>query len=145
MAAGMKVNPYLNFNGNTEQAFKFYKSVFGGEFNSVMRFKDMPPGEPKFPEKEAERIMHISLPIGDGFYLMGSDTTEMMDTPFVQGNNLYISLHPDSLKEGERLFKALSEGGVIEMPFSKAFWGAYFGSFTDKFGVKWMINYEESK
>ena len=140
-----KVNPYLNFNGKTEEAFNFYKSVFGGEFTALQRFKDIPASEQAMPEVEGERIMHVSLPIGEGTTLMGTDISEGMGMSLTQGNNVYLSLHPDSKEEAERLFKQLSAGGKVEMPLEKMFWGAYFASFTDKFGVGWMINYEEGK
>lgn len=141
----MKVNVYLNFDGNTEEAFNFYKSVFGGEFNGeINRFKDLPRAEgmPEISQEEKERIVHIELPIGDTV-LMGTDVSRVMGQELSVGNNVHISLHPDSMDESERLFKELSEGGMVVMPFRKAFWGDYFGSFTDKFGVQWMINYHE--
>src|SRR3989339_2109027 len=124
----IKINPYLNFNGNTEEAFNFYKSVFGGEFAALQRFKDMPPGEQPMPAGEGERIMHIALPIGDGNMLMGTDISECMGMKLIPGNNVYLSLHPDTKEESERLFNGLSKGGKIEMKFEKMFWGAYFGS-----------------
>lgn len=141
----MKINPYLNFNGKTEEAFNFYKSVFGGEFNALQRFKDVPNSEQPMPKEEGDRIMHISLPIGDGNFLMASDISEGMGMKLAPGNNVYLSLHPESLEESERLFNELSKDGKIEMKFIKMFWGDYFGSFTDKFGVQWMINYGEKK
>ena len=141
----LRVNPYLNFNGKTEEAFNFYKSVFGGEFATLQRFKDIPASEQPMPKGEGERIMHVSLPIGEGTTLMGTDISEGMGMSLTQGNNVYLSLHPDSKEEAERLFKQLSVGGKVEMPLGKMFWGAYFASFTDKFGVEWMINYEEGK
>lgn len=141
----MKVNPYLNFNGNTEEAFNFYKSVFGGEFNAMQKFKDMPAGEQKMPKEEEERIMHISLPIGDGQYLMGTDISEKMGMKLSLGNNMYISLTPDTVDEGQRLYDKLSEGGKTEMKYSKMFWGDYFASFTDKYGINWMVNVADKK
>ena len=141
----LRVNPYLNFNGKTEEAFNFYKSVFGGEFSALQRFKDIPASEQTMPEGEGQHIMHVALPIGEGTVLMGSDISEGMGMSLTQGNNIYLSLHPASKEEAERLFKELSAGGKVEMPFEKMFWGAYFASFTDKFGVEWMINYEEGK
>lgn len=143
MDTGLKVNPYLNFNGNTEEAFHFYRSVFGGNFTALQRFKDIPPGEQKMPSSEGERIMHIALPIGNGTILMGSDISESMGHVLIVGNNNYISLHPESKVDAERLFKALSAGGKVEIPLEKMFWGSYFASFADKFGVRWMINYDE--
>ena len=142
MKSALRFNPYLNFDGNAMQAFDFYKSVFGGEFSLVQRFKDIPPIENPMPENERERIMHISLPIGDGTILMGSDISKSMGHTLVEGNTVYISLHPGSLEEAERLFKTLPAGGKVIMPLEKMFWGAYFASFADKFGILWMINYE---
>jgi len=138
------VSPYLNFNGNTEEAFNFYKSVFGGEFLSVMRFKDSPEcGE--MTDADKERIMHISLPIGDGAVLMGTDSLESLGQKLTLGNNFYICLSPDTKEEADKLFNGLSAGGKIEMPIQDMFWGAYWGSFTDKFGVQWMINYHKNR
>jgi PhnB protein len=138
------VSPYLNFNGNTEEAFNFYKSVFGGEFLSVMRFKDNPEcGE--MTDADKERIMHISLPIGDGAVLMGTDSLESLGQKLTLGNNFYICLSPDTKEEADKLFNGLSAGGKIEMPIQDMFWGAYWGSFTDKFGVQWMINYHKNR
>jgi PhnB protein len=136
------VNPYLNFNGNTEEAFNFYKSVFGGEFLTVMRFKDNPACG-KITEADQNRIMHIALPIGNGNALMGTDALESMGQKLTFGNNFYICLSPDSKEEADKLFNGLSDGGKIEMPLQDMFWGAYYGSFTDKFGVQWMVNYSQ--
>ncbi len=135
------VNPYLNFNGNTEEAFNFYKSVFGGEFRMVMRMKDA-QGMP-VPAGQEEKIMHIALPLDNGTVLMASDNCN--DASFKEGNNFYISIHTDNVEEGEKLYDALAAGGKAEHPFIKEFWGDYFGSLTDKFGVNWMINYVENK
>lgn len=139
----MNVNPYLNFNGNAKEAFDFYKSVFGGEFSAVQTFGEMPEGENQMPDEEKDRIMHIALPIGKDTILMGSDISESMGMKLNQGNSVYISLHPDTKEEAERLYKELSADGKIEMKFQKMFWGAWFASFTDKFGVMWMVNWEE--
>ncbi len=135
------VNPYLNFNGNTEEAFNFYKSVFGGEFITVQRFKDTPEAD-KIPEADRDKIMHIALPIGKGTILMATDALESMGHPLTVGNNFYMSVNANSEKEADKLFKALSAGGRVTIPIEKAFWGAYFGMFTDKFGIQWMINYD---
>ncbi|MEO9022162.1 MAG: VOC family protein [Ginsengibacter sp.] len=135
------VNPYLNFNGNTEEAFNFYKSVFGGEFRIVMRMKDA-QGMP-VPAGQEEKIMHIALPLDNGTVLMASDNCN--DASFKEGNNFYISIHTDSVEEGEKLFDALGTGGNADHPFKKEFWGDYFGSLTDKFGVNWMVNYTENQ
>lgn len=138
------VNAYLTFNGNTEEAFNFYKSVFGGEFDYIGKFKDMPPSEdcpPPTPE-DAERIMHVSLRISKETVLMGSDSTSLSgDVTF--GNNFSVSINTDSREEADKLFNGLSAGGKVIMPMENAFWGAYFGMFTDKFGVNWMVNFDE--
>lgn len=136
----MKVNPYLNFDGQAEEAFLFYKSVFGGEFTGNMKMKDAPGGD-ELPIAEQNRVMHISLPIGKSTLLMGSDTAPSMGNILKKGNNNYISLHPESREEANRLFNGLSVGGEIEMPMEDQFWGDYFGSFMDKFGICWMINH----
>ncbi len=136
------LNPYLNFNGNCEEAFNFYKSVFGGDFTNVMRFKDMPPGEEgaKIPQEDENQIMHVSLPIGDSV-LMGSDCLDSFGQKAVFGSSNYISVSPESEEETHRLFKELSAGGEVEMPLEEMFWGDLFSSFTDRFGIKWMLNY----
>lgn len=139
----MTVNPYLNFNGNCEEAFNFYKSVFGGEFSYLGRFNEMPPqeGMPPLPDKEGNRIMHVTLPIGGDTVLMGSDTlTFSGDVNF--GNNISMSINASSREEADTLFNKLSAGGTVTMPLAETFWGAYFGMCTDKFGVHWMMNYD---
>lgn len=136
----MKVNPYLNFDGNAEEAFNFYKSVFGGEFQMLMRFKDMPPSDQPMQESEANKIMHVALPIGKDTMLMASDVPSHMVAKLTIGTNVYISLSPETLEEARRLYEALSAGGNVEMPLEKMFWGDYFASFADKFGIQWMIN-----
>ena len=135
-----KLNPYLTFDGNAEEAFNFYRSVFGGEFSSLVKFKDMPIPGVQLAEADAEKVMHVGLPIGDGL-LMASDAMETLGQKVTPGNNLYISAHPDTKEEADRLFNALSEGGKVEMPIADQMWGDYYGSFTDKFGVGWMINF----
>jgi PhnB protein len=135
------MNPYLNFNGNTEEAFNFYKSVFGGEFSTLQRFKDTPEAN-KVTENEKDKIMHVSLPIGQGSFLMASDALESMKQKVNPGNNFYLTLNTESEEETNRIFNGLSAGGNVEMPLNKTFWGAYFGMFTDKFGIRWMVNYE---
>ena len=133
----IQMNPYLNFNGNTEAAFNFYKSVFGGDFAVVMRFGDNPQcGE--MNEADKKRIMHIALPI-DGGMLMATDALESMGQKLTVGNNFYISLSPSTREDADRIFNGLSADGKVEMPMGEQFWG-YFGSFTDKFGVQWMLN-----
>jgi PhnB protein len=139
-----KVNVYLNFAGNTEEAFNFYKSIFDGEFTSVVRFKDVPMEGTEIPEEDQNKIMHIALPI-DEDVLMASDAPESMGFKVNFGNNSYISVHPESKEEADRIFKALSEGGTIEMPIADQVWGDYYGSFRDKFGVQWMVNYSYPK
>ena len=135
------LNPYLNFPGNTEEAFNFYKSVFGGEFMMIQRFKDTPEAD-RVPEKEKEKIMHISLPIGKGNVLMGTDALESMGHKVTVGDNISLSLSPESEEETKKLFNALSAGGKVTVPLDKMFWGALFGMFTDKFGIQWMVNYD---
>lgn len=135
----MRLNPYLNFDGNAEEAFHFYQSVFGGEL-FIQKMKDA-PGLENLPEHEKNYAMHVSLPMGEGQFLMASDCLESMGHKLNKGNNNYISIVPDSREEADRIFNGLSTGGEIEMPMEDMFWGDYFGSFTDKFGVRWMINY----
>jgi PhnB protein len=137
----MKLNSYLNFAGNAQEAFDFYRSVFGGEFSSAVRFKDMPMEGVTIPKEEEDRIMHISLPIGEDDVLMASDTLESHGQQLVQGNNVYVSAHATSREEADRIFNALGEGAEIEMPIADQVWGDYFGSLKDKFGVQWMVSY----
>ncbi|MDQ3142362.1 MAG: VOC family protein [Bacteroidota bacterium] len=137
----ISINPYLNFNGNTEEAFHFYKSVFGGEFITLQRFKDTPEGD-KLPLSDQDKIMHIALPLGSGTILMATDVLESMGQTLNPGNNFSISIDTQSKEEAEKYYHRLSEGGIIEMPLEDAFWGAYFGMFSDKFGIQWMINYD---
>jgi len=137
------VNPYLNFGGNTEEVFNFYKSVFGGEFDVLARFGEMPE-EYQTDKSQSTKIMHISLPIGGGSILMGSDRPESYG-PITKGDNFYVSLQADSEAEATKLFNGLSAGGQVTMPLEKTFWGAFFGMFNDKFGVQWMINYDYNK
>lgn len=142
-----QVSIYLNFNGTTEEAFNYYKSVFGGEFygNGIMRFGDVPPteGMPPIPDADRNLVMHVSLPILDGFQLMGSDVPESMGFSIRQGNNIYINLMPPTRSETRRIFNALAEGGSIEQELQDMFWGDYYGSCTDKFGIRWMFNCPE--
>ena len=135
------INPYLNFNGSTEVAFNFYKSVFGGEFAALMRFKDTPEAG-KITENEKDKIMHIALPIGQGNTLMASDVQESMGHNLTSGNNFYLSISADSEADADRIFKGLSAGGKVTMPLEKTFWGSYFGMLTDKFGIRWMVSYD---
>jgi PhnB protein len=145
-----KFHPYLNFAGNTEEAFNFYKSVFGGEFGMIMRFGEMQeqPGcesPSELSDEDKTKIMHIALPIGDGRMLMATDSLESMGQKLVVGNNNYIYLECENRGEADRLFNGISAGGTIEMPMGDTFWGAYFGCFADKFGVKWMVSYDQSQ
>jgi PhnB protein len=140
----IKLNTYLNFAGNAEAAFKFYRSVFGGEFSALVRFKDMPMEGVKIPKADENKIMHIGLPIGQDA-VMASDALESVGQKLIQGNNVYISAQPDSKEEASRIFGALSAGGEIEMPIADQPWGDYYGSFKDKFGVMWMVNYSYPK
>ncbi|MBI5223990.1 VOC family protein [Candidatus Micrarchaeota archaeon] len=137
------INPYLGFKDNCEEAFNFYKSVFGCEFSMLVRFKDMPSG-PGMTKAEEQKIMHVSLPIGKGSILMGSDWPSHMGNPVI-GNNFSISINTESEKEVDRLFKGLSAGGKITMPVGKVSWGSYFGMFSDKFGINWMVSYDYPK
>ncbi len=143
-----RVSTYLNFARSTEEAFVFYKSVFGTSFTGpIKRFRDIPPApdQPALAEADKDLVMHVELPILGGHVLMGTDAPESMGFSMVFGNNVYINLEPDSRKETDRLFKALSEGGKVEMPLQEMFWGDYFASFEDKFGVRWMLNYSNKK
>ena len=138
-----RVSTYLNFVRNTEEAFEFYRSVFRTQFaQPIARFKDIPPqpGQPPIAPADANLVMHVELPILGGHVLMGTDAPESMGFTLKPGNNVYINLEPDSRAETDRLFHALSAGGKVEMPLQDMFWGAYFGSLADKFGVQWMFN-----
>ncbi len=138
------LNPYLNFAGNAEEAFNFYKSVFGGEFKTLQRFKDTPEAG-KIPEHEKDKIMHIALPIGKGNVLMATDALESMGHKLRAGNNFHITIEAESKEEAERLFNKLSAGGTIELPLQDMSWGTYFGMFKDKFGIQWMVNYDSKQ
>lgn len=136
------INTYLTFNGNCEEAFNFYKSVFGGEFSYFGKFGEMPPSEEMpVPDNEKHLVMHVSLPISKETALMGSDTTA--DAGAVKfGNNFSVSIDSASKEEADRFFSELSKGGTVIMPMQNTFWGAYFGMFTDKFGINWMVNFD---
>ncbi|MFC6858068.1 VOC family protein [Zunongwangia atlantica] len=140
----MKVNYYLNFDGDAADAFHFYKAIFGGEFMAFLKMNETPDAN-KLTEDEQNRTLHIALPIAEGVILMGSDILPSMGHQFKPGNNMYISLHPESRKEADRLYNGLSIDGAVEMELQDTFWGAYYGSFTDKYGVKWMINFDENR
>ena len=130
---------YVSFNGNTEEAFNFYKSALGGKITNVQRFGDS-PHEGQMADADKNKIMHIALEAPHGVRLMGNDHLDFMGGPFMKGNNFSLSLHPDSEQMADKFFAALSAGGTVTVPMSKAPWGDYFGMFTDKFGIKWMIN-----
>ncbi len=135
------INPHINFNGNAEEAFTFYKSVFGGEFERIMRFKEL--SSPEFPvaENEANKIMHIALPIGKNV-LMANDVPESMGPTNENENRSKISISTESKEEADRLFNGLSAGGQIEMPITDSPWGSYFGMFRDKYGIEWMVDFD---
>ncbi|MEN9697732.1 MAG: hypothetical protein RLZ56_1153 [Bacteroidota bacterium] len=135
------INPHIHFNGNTQEAFEFYQSVFGGEFGKITRFKDLTTVGFQFPEAELHKIMHISLPIAAGSVLMGSDVPSMLGTVNENENRSKITISADSKEEANKLFNGLSAGGTIECPIGDSPWGAYFGSFRDKFGVEWMVSF----
>ncbi len=139
-----KVSTYLNFSGNTEEAFNFYKSIFDSEFmGEMMRYGDVPPGQSdmQVPEQDKNLVMHVTLPIMGDHYLMGTDITASMAYNVTPGNNMYLALDPDTKEETDRLFKALSEGGKVETEMQDMFWGDYYGVCVDKFGIKWMFNH----
>ena len=136
-----QINPYINFNGNAEEAFNFYKSVFGGEFATIMRFKDLASAEFQVAEKEANKIMHIALPIGKNV-LMANDVPEFMGRTNENENRSKISISAESKEEADKLFNGLSQGGEIEMPIADSPWGSYFGMFRDKFGIEWMVDFD---
>lgn len=139
------VNVYLNFDGQCEEAFSFYKSVFGGEFSYIGRFNEMPQDENnKLSEADGNKIMHVSLPISAETNLFGSDTVGTWSPKLVQGNNYSISINASSKEEADRLFNGLSAGGQVTMPLENTFWGAYFGMFVDKYGINWMVNFDEN-
>lgn len=140
------VNCYLTFNGNCEEAFEFYRSVLGGEFLSINRFKDMPPqeGMPPIPEEMGNQLMHVTLPVGRNTVLMGSDAGGEWAPRIIEGNNFSLSISTDSREEADRIFAGLSEGGTVTMPMGDTFWGSYFGMFTDRYGINWMVSFESS-
>lgn len=135
------INPYLNFKGNTEEAFNFYKSVFGGEFLTLMRFKDTPEAD-RVPDNEKDMVMHVALPIGKGNVLMATDALDSMGHTLTAGNNISLSVSTESEEEADKIFKGLSAGGKVTMPMGKQFWGSYFGMLNDKFGIQWMVSYD---
>lgn len=139
------INPYLNFQGNTEEAFNFYKNVFGVDFfGGIFRFNDTEMAE-KITEEEKQKVMHIGLPMGNQNYLMATDALDSFGQKVVFGNNFYIAIDAESREEADKLFAGLSEGGKVEMPMADQFWGDYFGSLVDQFGVQWMVIYSPPK
>jgi len=137
----LKINPHVNFNGNAEEAFTFYKSVFGGEFAKLIRFKDLAGPEFPIPEKEAEKIMHIALPVGNN-WLMANDVPERMGPTNEKENRSKIVINADSRDEAIRIYNGLSAGGQVEMPMDESPWGTWFGMFRDKYGIEWMVEYD---
>ncbi len=135
------VNPYLNFPGTTEEAFNFYKSVFGGEFLMVQRFKDTPAAG-QAGAADQDKIMHIALPIGKGNILMATDALESMGQKVMPGNNTHLCLSAESREEADSIFNALAKGGQVPVPLADQFWGAYFGMCIDKYGISWMVSYD---
>ncbi len=133
-------NVYLNFAGNTKAAFDFYKSVFGGDFSDVNYYSQIPDME--IPEEHKDKIMHIGLPLDNGFILMGADAMEFMGHKNKEGNNVNISIQAESKEEADRLFNGLSAGGTVKMPLQDTFWNAYFGMLEDKFGIHWLVNFD---
>jgi PhnB protein len=140
-----QINPYLTFNGTCEEAFNFYKSVFGGEFGQISKFKEVPPMPGQtFTTEQGEKILHVSLPISKETILMGSDANPNMGTVNI-GQNLSLAIGTDSKEEADKIFSGLAAGGKITMPIADTFWGAYFGMLIDKFGFTWMVNYDYPK
>ncbi|MCX4246475.1 VOC family protein [Paraliomyxa miuraensis] len=137
----MKIHPYLNFAGNTEEAMRFYERALGGRLTEIHRFGSMPAEGFELTEEQKNRVMHVGLELPNGQMIMASDTMEGMGPPFTVGNNYSISIHPANRDEADRFFNALAEGGTVTMPLADQFWGDYYGSVTDRFGVQWMVNY----
>ena len=138
------INPHINFNGNAEEAFNFYKSVFGGEFAKIIRFKDIAGPEIPIAEKEENKIMHIALPIGKNNVLMANDVPEILGKVNEHENRSKISISTESKEEADKLFNGLSAGGTIEMPIADSPWGSYFGMFRDKYGIEWMVDFDSN-
>lgn len=139
------INPWINFNGNAEEAFTFYKSVFGGEFTKIVRFKDIASAEFPIPEKEGNKIMHIALPLSEGCVLMGNDVPEFMGKVNEKENRSKIVVSTESKEEAEKLFNGLSVGGEVEGPMGDSPWGSYAGMFRDKYGIEWIIEFSTNK
>jgi PhnB protein len=143
-----QISTYLNFSRNTEEAFNFYKSVFGGDFlnGKINRFKDIPAqeGMPPIAEEDKNLVMHVALPILGGHLLMGSDAPESLGLNVIKGNNVHVLLNTDSRSEADALYYKLSTGGKADMPMQDMFWGDYYGTLTDKFGIRWMVSYHQA-
>ena len=139
------INPWINFNGNAEEAFTFYKSVFGGDFTKIIRFKDIASPEFQVPEAEAEKIMLITLPIGSSNVLMANDVPSFMGKVNENENRSKIAITAESYEEAERIFNGLSVGGAVEMPMADSPWGSYSGMFRDKYGIEWMVEFPAAK
>ena len=137
-----QINPYIHFNGNAEEAFTFYKSVFGGDFATLVRFKEIKMEGQSFTESEADKIMHIALPIGKHSVLMASDTPEFLGKHNENENRSKISISAESKEEADKIFNGLSAGGKVEMPIADSPWGSYFGMFRDKYGIEWMVDFD---
>ena len=138
----MKIHPYLNFDGKTEEVFRFYERALGGKLTEIHRFGAMPQqdGMTLTPAQQ-NMVMHVGLQLPDGQMIMASDMIAGMGPARVEGNNISISVHPDSKPDADRIFNALAEGGTVTMPIADQFWGDYFGSLTDRFGINWMVNH----
>ena len=136
------INPHINFNGNAEEAFNFYKSVFGGEFAKIVRFKDLASPEMPIDKKEENKIMHIALPIGKHNVLMANDVPEFMGRTNENENRSKIVISAETKEEADKLFNGLSAGGTVEMPIADSPWGSYFGMFRDKYGIEWMVDFD---
>lgn len=137
----MKIHSYLNFENKTEEAFRLYEKVLGGKLTEIHRFGSMPAEGFELTPDQKNLVMHVGLQLGDGQMIMGSDMLPGMGPQRVEGNNFSISVHPDTRQDADRIFNALAEGGTVTMPMADQFWGDYFGSLTDRFGINWMVNY----
>lgn len=141
----MKIHAYLNFEGTNEEAFRFYEKILGGTLTEIYRFGSMPQeGGFELTPEQKDLVLHVGLELSDGQMIMASDMIEGMGPALVEGNNISLSVHPDSKQDAARIFNSLAEGGTITMPIADQFWGDYFGSLTDRFGINWMVNYAEA-
>lgn len=138
----MKIHPYLNFEGKTEEAIRTYEKILGGKVSEIHRFGSMPPMDGiELTSAQKNLVLHVALELPGGQMIMASDIVEGLNPKLVEGNNYSISIHPDSKAEADRIFNALAQGGAITMPLADQFWGDYFGSVTDRYGINWMVNY----